>query len=453
MRSSRCRGDREHGLQQRPWILLVGLVMLACQPVTRVNPATPASQLVSSGAPTPSPDDAVSLENPDEEGALVGGNMVTLLWDGPQTVASMKDAIRHATSHINIETFIIRDDEVGRPLADLLLQKQAEGVQVNLIYDSYGAMRTPDEFFERLRAGGIHVLEFNPVNPVDKIESGVRTDGLTINNRNHRKLMVIDGRIGFTGGINFHREYSNSSSAVIFDQKREEPRYFWRDTHVRIEGPVVAEMQKSFIEMWTRHSPEKLPPADYFPELEPKGNDRVRITIGSPRQDVSDVYAAYISAIQAASRTVHLTHAYLVPTDELLESLTTAARRGVEVKLVLPGFSDFWMPRFAGRYYYKDLLKSGVKIYERQGAMLHAKAGVIDGIWSTVGSSNLDSRSTLHDAEVNAIILGPDFARQMEEMFRFDIDHSQEVLLSDWENRPLSERVREWVARVFKYWL
>jgi cardiolipin synthase len=439
-------------------MLMVPLLMMACQSVPRVNPtheqqaARPAHWTPSGGA-SGGRDESALLSALEGEDALIAGNMATLLWDGPQTVASMKEAIVRAKDHINIETFIIRDDEVGRPMADLLLQKQAQGVQVNLIYDSYGALRTPGEFFDRLRAGGVNVLEFNPVNPVDKLESGVRTDGLTINNRNHRKLMVVDGRVGFTGGINFHREYSNSSSAVIFDRKREKPQYFWRDTHVRIEGPAVREMQKSFMEMWSAHNPEALPERDYFPALEPKGNDRVGITIGLPQQDVSDVYAAYLSAIRGARRTVHLTHAYLVPTDELLDALMDAARGRVEVKLVLPGFSDFWMPRYAGRYHYGDLLKAGVQIYERQGAMLHAKAGVVDGIWSTVGSSNLDSRSALHDAEVNAVIVGPEFGQQMEEMFRFDLEHSQEVLLADWEKRPVGDRFREWVARVFKYWL
>ena len=384
--------------------------------------------------------------------SLVSGNKVTLLRDGPQTIAAMKDAIRGARDHINVETFIFRDDEVVRPLADLLLRKQAEGVQVNLIYDSVGAAHTPGAFFDRLRAGGVGVLEFNPVNPFERLESGERTDGLTIDNRDHRKLMVVDGRIGFTGGINFHREYSNSSSAVIFDKDRKEPRY-WRDAHVRIEGPAVAEMQKAFVDMWNRHSPLPLPPRQYFPELNAVGTDRVRISLGSPHLDVSPVYAAYIDAIRHAHRTVHLTHAYLVLTDELRHVLEAAAHRGVEVTLILPGFSDFWMPRYAGRYSYGDLLSSGVKIYERQGAMLHAKVGVVDGEWSTVGSSNLDFRSAVHDAKVNAIIVGPDFGLQMEEMFRFDLEHSQEILLKDWEHRPVDERFREWFAQLFKYWL
>jgi cardiolipin synthase len=423
----------------------------ACRSVPKVNPTSArVPQHISVFQAHPGPASAAELEGDD---GLTGGNRVTLLWDGPQTVASMTEAILTARDHVNIETFIFRDDEVGRPLADLLLRKQAEGVQVNLIYDSFGALRTPDEFFERLRAGGVNVLEFNPVNPIDRVESTARTDGLTINNRNHRKLMVVDGKIGFTGGINFHREYSNSSSAVTPDPEGNQPQYFWRDTHVRIEGPVVADMQRSFLAMWQASSREPLPNRRYFPKVGPRGPDRVGITIASPHDDVSKIYATYIAAIRNARRTIHLTHAYLVPTRELLEALTDAARGGVEVKLILPGFSDFWMPRAAGHYYYEDLLDAGARIFERHGAMLHAKAAVIDGTWSTVGSSNLDFRSAIHDAEVNAVIVGADFGRQMEDMFRFDLEHSQEITLSEWQQRPVSDRLREWVARLFKYWL
>lgn len=431
------------------WIILAA----ACQSVPKVSPPPGSVPQHISGSHAHPHEPFTPLSDLEVGDTLIGGNMATLLWDGPQTVAAMKDAILKARDHVNIETFIIRDDEVGRPFADLLLQKQAEGVQVNLIYDSFGALRTPKEFFERLRAGGVNVLEFNPVNPIEPSESAGRTEGLTLNNRDHRKLMVVDGKIGFTGGINFHREYSNSSSAVISDRDRRQPQYFWRDTHVRIEGPVVAQMQRSFLDMWNAHSPEPLPPRHYFPEIEPVGDDRVGIMLASPGDEVSRVYAAYLSAIQGARRTIHLTHAYLVPTEELLDALTDAARAGVDVKLILPGFSDFWMPRAAARSHYEDFLKAGVRIYERQGAMLHAKAAVIDGTWSTVGSSNLDFRSAIHDAEVNAIILGPEFARQMEEMFRFDLDRSQEITLKEWRQRPVVDRLREWVARLFEYWL
>lgn len=433
-------------------VTCIALMMFlpACRSVPKVSPSPALVPQHVSGYQAQDPAAAAELEGGD---GLTGGNRVTLLWDGPQTVAAMTDAILKARDHVNIETFIFRDDEVGRPLADLLLRKQSEGVQVNLVYDSFGALRTPDEFFERLRAGGVNVLEFNPVNPIDRVDSSARTDGLTINNRNHRKLMVVDGKIGFTGGINFHREYSNSSSAVTPAPEGRQPQYFWRDTHVRIEGPVVADMQRSFLAMWRASSREPLPNRRYFPTVGPRGPDRVGITIASPHDDVSKIYATYIAAIRNARRTIHLTHAYLVPTRELLDALTDAARGGVEVKLILPGFSDFWMPRAAGHSYYEDLLDAGVRIFERHGAMLHAKAAVIDGTWSTVGSSNLDFRSAIHDAEVNAVIVGAEFGRQMEDMFRFDLEHSQEITLSEWQQRPVSDRLREWVARLFKYWL
>jgi len=377
---------------------------------------------------------------------LIHGNRVRLLRDGPETFAAMTQAIRQAQLHIHLETFIIQDDEVGRPLADLLLEKQAEGVQVKLIYDSIGSRTTPRAFFERMRDGGIQVYEFNPADPLDLVGKW------TLNNRDHRKILVVDGKVAFTGGINFYRVYAGSpSSGAARGSGNEE--YYWRDTHVRIEGPAVAEFQKLFLQMWSlRKEKEKFRP-DFFPPLENRGDTLVQVISSTPDQPVPNIYATYMSAILNAEKTIHITQAYFVPDDEMLEALSRSAQQDVDVKIIVPGVSDFWMPIYAGRSKYSNLLKSGVKLYERRGALLHSKTAVIDGVWSTVGSSNLDSRSFLHDAEVNAIILGTDFAEKMEEMFEADLAESDEVILEEWEKRPLMNRILERVALFFKYWL
>lgn len=378
---------------------------------------------------------------------LIAGNKVALLCDGPETFAAMGEAIRKATDHINLETFIWRDDEVGRALADLLIRKRREGVRVNLLYDSFGAVRTPDPFFERMRANGLNVLEFNPIG------AAVRPGGWSINNRDHRKILVVDGKIAFTGGINFYRVYSRSPSEFRKGKDGPEGKNYWRDMHIQIEGPAVAEFQNRFMEMWRLQGGPYLSGRGYFPPLQEVGSSLVRVIASRPDQPIPSVYATYVSAVTHAERSIHLTQAYLVLDEGMLEALSDAAQEGVDVKIIVPSFSDFWPPFYAARYNYSRLLRAGVRIFEMKGALLHSKTAVIDGVWSTVGSSNLDSRSFMHDAEINAVVLGQDFGSLMEAVFEQDLAASVEITAGEWEKRPLSDRLKERVARLFKYWL
>ncbi|MGE5525021.1 MAG: phospholipase D-like domain-containing protein, partial [Rhodospirillaceae bacterium] len=197
----------------------------------------------------------------------------------------------------------------------------------------------------------------------------------------------------------------------------------------------------------------ELPQRNWYPTMKPPGDQLVRIVDSGPDDELPAIYAAYISAIRYAQKTVHVTMAYFVPDRQTLDVLREAAARGVEVTLVLPSYTDFWAVFHAGRSHYDALLEAGVNIYERQDALLHAKTAVIDGVWSTVGSSNLDWRSFLHNTEVNAIILGPRFGEQMEGMFRRDLAASKRITLEAWRQRPLSVRMKEWAARLWQYWL
>lgn len=382
---------------------------------------------------------------------LVLDNKLTLLQNGPATYQAMFAAIRAARDHINMETFIFNDDEIGRQFADLLLEKQAAGVQVNLIYDSVGALTTPAAFYARLRDGGVRVLEFNPLNPL----AGNRAAWLP-NNRDHRKLLIVDGRVAFTGGINISDTYSSAPSRRRRGKTHaasSDASAGWRDTHIQMEGPVVAEFQKLFMDTWARQKGEPLAARNYFPELKPAGEEIVR-AIGSTSEDPrSLIYLTLLSAISHAESQVHLTIAYFAPDPQLLEALTDAARRGVDVTLVLPGQSDSWAIFHLGRSYYTDLLRGGVKIYERRGTVAHAKTACIDGVWSTIGSTNLDWRSFLHNDEINAVILGRGFAAQMEAMFVGDIKESSPVELKSWRHRSLALRIRERLARIGAYWL
>ncbi len=387
----------------------------------------------------------VALIESISDSPLSAGNKVTLLIDGPATYAAMLTAIENAKDHINLETYVFEDDEVGRRFADLLLRKQSEGVSVNLIYDSLGCLGTPPAFFERLRDGGIRALEYNPLNPAKARERWLLT------NRDHRKILIVDGTVAFTGGVNISGVYSSSSFPV--EHRERTIKEAWRDTHVRIEGPAVAEFQKLFSETWASQKGPELPKRDYFPPLKREGNDLVKVLGSSPGQENRITYIMYVSAFTYAENLIHLTNSYFVPDKQAIKALTNAAKRGVDVKIILPSISDELTVFYAGRSHYTHLLKSGIKLYEHRNSMLHAKTAVIDGVWSTVGSTNMDLWSFLRDNEVNAIILGSDFANEMEAMFERDIADSNQIRLEQWKKRPLGERMKEWLARLLQYWL
>jgi cardiolipin synthase A/B len=378
------------------------------------------------------------------ESPLTKGNKVTLLADGKAAYAAMFKVIQNAKDHINLETFIIADDKVGRKFADLLLQKQAEGVQVNLIFDSVGSFSTPASFFKRLRDGGIQVVEFNPVDPLKAHGHWL------LAHPDHRKMLIIDGKVAIAGGINISSVYSSSLSARRRVKGAPLP---WRDTDVQIEGPAVAEFQKLFFDTWQKQKGPELAGRNYFPELKEEGPALVRVVGSTPGQDNRITFIVYVSAITFAEHSVHLTNAYFIPDDQILDALTDAARRGVDVKIIVPAKTDSNLALDAQRYNYTGLLKAGVKIYERRNALLHAKTAVIDGVWSTVGSTNMDYWSFLSDDEVNAVILSREFATEMEKMFAGDLAESDRIQWEEWKKRPLFPRIRELFAHIFSRWM
>jgi cardiolipin synthase len=365
---------------------------------------------------------------------LIIGNRATLLENNSATYPAMLDAIRAARNNINLETYIFSDDPIGRVFADALIAKRHQGVEVNVIYDGFGSYGTPQSFFDSLRAAGVRVLEFNPMSPWN---ARVRWSP---DHRDHRKLLVIDGKIAFTGGINI------SSRGSRFRVSREEQLSGWRDTDVEIEGPAVAAFQRLFVTTWRSQGGVPLSPSAYFPVLQNRGSDIVRV-LGSVPQQFSIIYVTLCSAINNAETNVYITDAYFAPGAQMLGTVEAAARRGVDVRLLVPERSDEPLIAPATRSYYSELLRAGVKIYQWRGRMLHAKTTTIDGVWSTVGSSNLDWWSFARDNEVNAVILSDGFARQMNLMFRNDIENSEPVVLSQWRRRSLMERVEESIAR------
>jgi cardiolipin synthase len=433
-----------------PWLAFGGAPLQDAskirRPLTSTQSDAVLSRLVRKGDDSDILERQTALEEAVSGQPLVRGNDVRLLHDGPATYKSMFDAIERARDHVNLEFYIIEDDEVGQRLADLLLKKRSQGVAVNVIYDSVGSLGTPRDYFARLREAGIQVLEFNPVNPL------TAKRGWRLNHRDHRKVAIVDGRVAYTGGINVSGVYS-AGSAAGSKQRAQGRETGWRDTNVKLDGPIVAEMQRQFLATWEKHSGEPLETRNWYPALKPAGRHPARVIASSPDDSVPAIYVTLVSALRHAERSIWLTMAYFAPDPQTLEEIKAAAARGVDVKLILPSYTDFWGIFHAGRSHYADLLEARVEIYERQEALLHSKTAVIDGIWSTVGSSNIDWRSFLHNDELNVVILGQDFGAQMQETFRRDLANSKRVTPEEWSRRPLSDRIMEQAARIWEYWL
>ncbi|MGI4846569.1 MAG: cardiolipin synthase, partial [Janthinobacterium lividum] len=373
------------------------------------------------------------------------GNQVTLLFDGPATMKAMIAAISGAKNNINLETYIFDQDELGMQFAELLMAKQRAGVPVHILYDGVGTLSTPAEFFTRMREAGITLTEYNPVNPLKRLGNW------KINNRDHRKILVVDGRIGFAGGVNISEDYS-SSSLFRSHTKRPNAALGWRDTHLRIEGPAVASLQYLFLDTWASQNKNDIDDLDYFPTLSAAGDQVVRV-VGSKPQGKFEIYKAYVLAIQQSQKSIHMTVAYFAPDRQMLDSLKDAAARGVDVKLIFPGISDAGIMLHAGQSFYTELLDAGIRVFELQGSVLHAKTAVIDHAWSTVGSANMDIRSFMHNNESNVIVVGDVFGQAMESAFQDDLKNSIEMTREKWQQRPVSKNILEWAARSLEYYL
>jgi cardiolipin synthase A/B len=340
----------------------------------------------------------------------------------------------------------------GRHLSDLLIAKCQEGVAINVIYDSYGSIDTPSEFFKRLKAAGVKLLEFRPVDPLQAAASGYSP-----NDRNHRKIMIVDGRIAVIGGVNLATYYQSKvpgSGGSGGDGKSKDKRpETWRDLSIRIEGPAVAQLQGLFLGHWQSQGGPKLDQAGFFPKMAAQGNEVVRIIGSSPQQQISRYYVTLISAIRHAERRVWVATAYFVPTYEEKHELMKAAERGVDVRLILPAVSDAPQAVAVARSHYSDLLEAGVRIFEIDHVMLHSKAATIDGVWSAIGSSNLDHRSVLFNDEVDAVVLGRTVAGSLERSLEADQAKAKEIKLADWRKRPLTDRFADYFQRTLQYLL
>lgn len=368
---------------------------------------------------------------------LYRGNTAQLLVDGPATFAAMKPAIEAARHRVLVESYIFEDAGIAADIATLLLRRAAAGVQVSLVYDSLGSLGSSPAFFAQLAAGGVMVCEFNPVRPWQGLLPW------NPNHRDHRKLVVVDDEQAFTGGINFSRVYASGSFGRRSDRDNPASRRGWRDTHIALRGPVVAALAQTFQRTWRA---QRCPgtPADAPAAARPAPGQRlVQVLAASPDDGQHRIYRSLLAAIDASQRSVHLTMAYFAPGADMVQALADAARRGVDVVLVLPGRSDFAPVLHAGRAHYQALLVAGVQIHELQAALLHAKTAVIDGVYSLVGSSNMDWRSFDDNSELDVGVLGDDFGQAMEAMFGRDRAAAVAITPEAWARRGLGDRVRE----------
>ncbi|MBV8518926.1 MAG: cardiolipin synthase [Acidobacteria bacterium] len=360
--------------------------------------------------------------------ALSEGNRVDVLKNGVQIFPSMLAAIRAAQKTINLEFYIYWDGEVGKIFAQALAERARAGVLVNVILDAVGSATMSPELVEFLQRNGVRVEWFHPL----------RWYTLSrVNHRTHRKLLIVDGTVGFSGGVGIADNWLGDADS----------HEHWRETMVRVEGPVVTQMQFAFMDNWVKSRGELLTGLDYFPRIEPRGTQLTQVVKSSPSEGSSAVKLLYIVSIVSATRSIYISNAYFVPDRDTIRALEGAVRRGVDVRVIVPGEStDVPVARHAGRLFYAQLLLRGIRIFEYQPTMMHAKTMVVDGVWTTIGSSNFDDRSFRLNDEVNVNVHDEGVAAQMEQMFFEDLARSEEITPPRWIRRPWLDRVKERMA-------
>ena len=363
---------------------------------------------------------------------LVKGNSVVELLNGDEIFPAMLSAIRGATRTITFETYIYWSGSIGAEFAEALCERARAGVKVHVLLDWVGSGKMEPAYLERMKQAGAQVERYHPL----------RWYNLSrINNRTHRKLLVVDGRIGFTGGVGIGDAWLGHG---------EDPDH-WRDSHYRLEGPAVAQMQAAFLDNWLKTHAEVLHGEDYFPSLPSSGPSWAQVFKSSSREGSESVRMMYLLSIAAARQRLLLSAAYFVPDDLTVQMLVDARRRGVTVEVIVPGpLVDAELTRKASRSRWGALLEAGVEIFEYQPTMYHCKVMIVDGLWISVGSTNFDNRSFRLNDEANLNVLDRDLATQMSRTFDADKGRSHQVTLEQWRSRPPSEKAIEHLSGLLR---
>ena len=384
----------------------------------------------------------LAVEQVVAESPLFLGNEVKILRDGSETFPAMFAAIQGAQHYLYLEYYIFEDVSCnGGQLGDLLVERAHAGVHIDVIYDGIGSIGTPSAFFDRLQSEGIHVLQFNPVNP---LRTGWR---MTLNDRDHRKILIADGQTAIIGGVNLSSTYQSAPSG---SSEPAPAGTVWHDLDLQVRGPVVSELERLFREHWREQQSsfeDTVPASGGSPE---QGSEIVRILGSAPRRLTSRYYVTVLSAIRNAESTVWISSAYFAPTHQEKEDLIHAARRGVDVRLLLPSQSDSSVVLKVQHSHYTDLLKAGVKIYEREGGILHSKTMVVDQVWSITGSSNFDHRSVLFNDEVDAVVIGHETGTALTQNFESELQHAHAIDLPTWRKRSVWTKVSEHFWRLWE---
>lgn len=366
----------------------------------------------------------------------IGGHRLALLKDGAEIVPAMLDAIHGATRSVHLETYIFRGDDTGRQFIRALSDKARQGLSVKLIYDALGSLTTPRDVFAAMAEGGVNVFEYRPLSPWNP--------GWRLKRRDHRKLLIVDDRVGFVGGMNIGNEYADPGQGGGG----------WRDTQLRIEGPAVGILQRTFLRTWSRNPALKgVRRGEGLSPVPAAGDSTVSVVSSWGRRRRNPIKRAYLDAIRRARSHIYLTSSYFVPPPRILWALKMARRRGVDVRVLLPARSDVRVVDYASRALYDQLLQWGVRIFEWRGPVLHAKTAVIDATWSTVGSYNMDYLSFFYNLETNVMIRDAAFGAAMEGMFHDDLRQSGEIVHAEWRRRHPVQKAMETSLYYLLAWL
>ncbi|MBA3684579.1 MAG: cardiolipin synthase B [Planctomycetes bacterium] len=363
---------------------------------------------------------------------FIAGNTVDVLQNGDEIFPAMLAAIRGARSSVCFETYIYWSGEIARELSGALAERARAGVSVHVVMDGVGAGKLDAELVDDLLDAGVQLERYHPL--------GLRTVS-HINNRTHRKLLIVDGRVGFTGGVGIADQWAG----------RAQDSDHWRDMHFRVAGPVVAQMQAAFADNWLKTRAEALHDERYFPEIQSAGPVVAQLFKSSPDEGSESVRLMYLLSIAAARRTIRIANAYFVPDDLARQTLISAVQRGVRLQIIVPGREiDTPLTRQASRSRWEPLLEAGAEIHEFQPTMFHCKAMVIDDLWCSVGSTNFDSRSFRLNDEANLNIYDAAVAAALTRSFDADLARSRRVTLEAWRQRPLGERIVEQAAALVR---
>ncbi|MFH2010589.1 MAG: phospholipase D-like domain-containing protein [bacterium] len=366
---------------------------------------------------------------------ITHNNDVRLLVNGRVAYPAMLEAIGQAQDTISLETYILASDTTGWRFAEALAERARQGVEVNVLLDGLGSMGCSDRLIRALTDAGARVTWYKPLAPWRQGWGWWRRD--------HKKILVVDGHVGFVGGLNVADEYADWECGGKG----------WRDTHARLAGPVVRQLQRSFLLTWRKAKGPPLVEERYLPLPKDAGGADAVVITNRIYKERRQIRRAYMHALKRAQSCIYLTSAYFVPGRGIRRRLRKACRRGVDVQILLAGVSDIGLVTRAARHTYQPLLKCGVRIFEWAGPMMHAKTAVVDGRWATVGSCNLDFLSMRYNLESNVVALGETLAAPLTRQFREDLEHATEIRLEEWRRRPWSQRFLDTLAYRLRRWL